>query len=307
MATQKPLSPPPKFQGGKGSGIIGPQTPGDWDDFYRWLFAQYRAVANLVGTSEPMSVFPGLPSAPSIAVSPGQFPAAPLPFADTTAANALRGFPAAPYHSRNPIEILICTQATFPVLTAGSIPVFVFVSDYAHLIYWNGTTATFAGDQSGCISLWESDPGTGYHLCDGSTVSRLNADGTKTSVTLPDLTSSGAAAAFLEGGTPNSGPTAAVAPTISGHTDTGTAVIAGTTASGAAAIGNDTDGGITFLAAGLGSTAAINPHTHIDSGHTHDSGTIADSGHQHTLSSANAPISATGEPRKLVRRPFYRL
>lgn len=211
-------------------------------------------------------------------------------------------------------QIVVYTQAQYAVAYAaglGTDALFVFVSDYVHMIYWDGSAANFAGDQSGCISLWESDPGTGYHLCDGSTVNRLNADGTITGVTLQDLTSVGALAAFLEAGGANSGPTAATAPGFSGASATGNAAFnPANTVGGTANISGNTgnDSGTQIVAAGAGATVPAEPHTH-------SAGTIADSGHIHAYTPTDTghahgkgtfAVDSTGEPRKLVRRPFYR-
>jgi len=185
------------------------------------------------------------------------------------------------------VALVVYTQAQYATAYAaglGGVSLFIYISDYAHLIYWSGATAAFADGGNNYIAAFENDPpGPGWHLMDGSTVNYLNTDGTVTAQTLEDLTSAANKAAYLKMGSPNSGPNAAVAPTISGATETGTANI-----------GNDTDAGVTFLAAGAGSTAALKPHTHVDAGHTH------------TLMAADAPITATGEPRNLERRPFFR-
>jgi hypothetical protein len=185
------------------------------------------------------------------------------------------------------VALVVYTQAQYATAYAaglGGVALFIYISDYAHLIYWSGATAAFADGGNNYIAAFENDPpGPGWHLMDGSTVNYLNTDGTVTAQTLEDLTSAANNAAYLKMGSPNSGPNAAVAPTISGATETGTANI-----------GNDTDAGVTFLAAGVGSTAALKPHTHVDAGHTH------------ALMAADAPISATGEPRNLERRPFFR-
>ena len=307
------LSPPPKFQS-QTNPIIGPQTASEWADFWRWLFAQYLMVKYLAGNSVPPNTFPSSFPQQQVDSIPGQFPTFPpqLPdpgeifaamasnrqaVAQRTSDSIPQGFPTSPYASRRPIEIIICTQATFPTLTSGSIPVFVFVSDYVHLIYWDGTTAVFCGDQSGCISLWESNPGTGYHLCDGATVNRLNADGSLTSVTLPDLTSSGAAAAFLEGGTPNSGPTAAVAPTFAGNAVTGTVAAPAFTGT-PAPITTDL-----FTPVAL-ATAVM---TSLDGSTTSYTPRGTNNAPAFTGNAATGTVSSTGEPRKLVRRPYYRL
>src|SRR4051794_19702972 len=88
-----------------------------------------------------------------------------------------------------PSQLRVCLQADFPALTADNAGILIYVSDYAHFIHWSGTTASFADAGNGYIGMFLSDPGgPGWHLADGSTVSRLNPTGTLTSVTLPNLT-----------------------------------------------------------------------------------------------------------------------
>ncbi len=172
------------------------------------------------------------------------------------------------------------------------------VSDYGHRLRWSGMAWTWApGDGgSGFIQLFEVDPtGAGWHLVDGTAnVKYLKADGTTGTVTLPDLTTAGANAAFMVGGTPNSGPNAATAPTVG----------AGTLATGAAATGitlpTNTGGpsGTTVVQAGAGSTVASSIHTHTE-------GSITDPTHTHSLT-GSVTVGADGTPRNLVRRPWFR-
>jgi hypothetical protein len=117
------------------------------------------------------------------------------------------------------------TQSNLPTnLTVNQKGFLISVSDYAHILRWTGSGWTWGpGDPgSGYIAPFLSAPTqTGWHLCDGSTVNKLNADGTLTSVVLPNYTTT----AYLKLGTvlamgPNapSGTTAA----ISGGTPSGT-------------------------------------------------------------------------------------
>lgn len=81
------------------------------------------------------------------------------------------------------------TQADFPDLTGIITPTLIYVSDYAHFIYWDGVTLSFAGDPSGQLIEFLVPPtGPGWHLCDGSTgVVYLLADGTTAVIDLPVL------------------------------------------------------------------------------------------------------------------------
>lgn len=173
-----------------------------------------------------------------------------------------------------------------------------------HVLQWDTTTNLAwdwgpgePGSGMGPV-LFEIDPaGLGWHLYDGTaSVPYLKADGTTGTVNLPDLTSSGALAAFLKGGGTNSGPTAAIAPTISGHTElalTGISVSGGSGATSGTGAADNT---------GTSSIAVLTPPLAGGGG----GGAVTDPMHQHNLTSGNAPISATGEPRKLVRRPWFR-
>lgn len=63
-----------------------------------------------------------------------------------------------------------------------------FTADYKHTWRWLGSAWTYEDDPSGVFLYTDSDPGAGYHLCDGSTVTRTRSDATTASVTLPDET-----------------------------------------------------------------------------------------------------------------------
>jgi len=83
-------------------------------------------------------------------------------------------------------QVVSCTQATFPDLSQVHNQTFIYVSDYGHMLYWDGTKSVFAGDPPGQLILFQFPPtGPGWHLCDGSTVLYLNADGSTSSVILP--------------------------------------------------------------------------------------------------------------------------
>ncbi len=194
------------------------------------------------------------------------------------------------------VQLVVYTQAQYRVAYVaglGGLPLFIYVSDYAHLIYWDGSTAVFADGGNNFISAFENDPiGPGWHLMDGATVDYLNTDGTFTAQVLEDLTSDAAHAAYPKWGSPNSGPNAAVAPTISGQTEdqavgfTGSPAAAGTASINSAAVGTPTNVLVPPISGG-GGALTTDPH-------------------HHTLLVANAPISATGEPQNLERRPFFR-
>ncbi len=78
-------------------------------------------------------------------------------------------------------------QANLPDLTGIVTPVLIYVSDYAHFLYWDGLALSFAGDPSGQLVEFLVPPaGPGWHLCDGAVdVPYLLEDGTTDVVTLP--------------------------------------------------------------------------------------------------------------------------
>lgn len=165
------------------------------------------------------------------------------------------------------------------------------VTDYSHVLRWGGAAWAFnPGDGgSGFLAQFEVDPGTGWHLYDGSTVNYLKADGTTGSVTLPNLAGT---AAYLKAGGSNSGPNVAVdgVVAVSGAAALGgSATVTGTT-------GADSGAG-QIVQSGTGVTVAA---------HTHDHGATL-SGSAAVSGTVSLPGTSTGaEPPNLVRRPFFR-
>lgn len=177
-------------------------------------------------------------------------------------------------------QVLVCTQATFPTLSSLLSGVLIYVSDYAHFIFWDGSAAKFAGDPSGRIEGFLVDPGTGWHLCDGSTVTYLKPDGTTGSVTLPNLTSS---PAYPKYGASVTGINAAHAAGISGTTSNSTTGDTVSTTSSSVDNGDGSHGSSSFL-----DSASLNPALH-----NHTAGTLV--------------CDTTGEPANVVLRPWFRL
>jgi hypothetical protein len=151
------------------------------------------------------------------------------------------------------------------------------VSDYGHLLEWSGAAWRWGPGESGSdfISGFLTRPtGNGWHLCDGSTVERLNSDGSLTAIMLPNY----ALSTYLKLGTiasagPNvaSGTTAAVTagtpagtvsrPTFIGNLDTTSSVSASTP------VGiNDVESADMTVQSGSGATVAAQNHTHAFSG-----------------------------------------
>ncbi len=159
--------------------------------------------------------------------------------------------------------------AFIATLTANDIGLLLYITDYAHLIWCTAaiTTGWAPGEVgSGMMQFFDVDPtGAGWHLYDGSSVSYLMADGNLGGpITLPNLAAS---ASYLKAGTPNTGVTAAVAPTITVEPITGT------------------PSSTQVVQTGVGTTVAAQAHTHTLSGGT---------------------ISSTGEPQSITRRSFFR-
>ena len=104
------------------------------------------------------------------------------------------------------VYVLGTARTTFAAITTGlgtnDAGFLNFITDYSHTLRWDGSAWTWApgDDGSGYYRLCESAPAgfgaSAWQTCDGSTVARLNADGTTTNVTVPDVTT----AAYLKGG-----------------------------------------------------------------------------------------------------------
>ena len=142
--------------------------------------------------------------------------------------------------------------ADIPTLTTDDENYLYEVTDYGHVLRWNGSAWLWGpGDLgSGFYQLFETTPtAQGWQICDGSTVARLNADGTTTNVTVPNVTTP----AYLKGGI-----TAAAVAAASGLT---TSVSGGTPAGTVSAIAATATAPLTTLNA-VGQDTADNAHTH---------------------------------------------
>lgn len=136
------------------------------------------------------------------------------------------------------------TLANMPTdLGTGDVGFLFDVSDYSHVLQWTGAAWTWGpGDTgSGYYQLFEAAP-SGYganawQISDGSTVARLNSDGTTTNVALFDLTTP----AYLKGGLGSSAPAAAsgLTTSVSAGTPAGTNAEIAATLTGAVQRRND--------------------------------------------------------------------
>lgn len=172
------------------------------------------------------------------------------------------------------VNLVYSTQAALATLagtlTAANAGLLVCVTDYAHILEWTGTAWEWGPGESGSgyfADFAVAPTAAGWHACDGSTVAYLKSDGTTANATLPNTVGTAAyresAAAYA------SAITAKVVPTISGHTESGTA--------------NITDTALANVAV-TGAASAATHNTEVDSGHTHN------------LTAANAPIALPGDP-----------
>jgi len=224
------------------------------------------------------------------------------------------------------------TLANIPALGANDADFLFYATDYHHLFRWTGAAWEFGpcDDGSGFIRMDTQVPNAGlWQLCDGSTVARSNPDGTTTNVTLEDLVSAPAKAAYPKLGSPYTGvAVAAVAPTLAGaDTDDEAAHTHSVTVPA-----EDTSDEAAHTHAVVGSTLAPTPTTPVsgpgaiqvgDGVHTHpmsfNSGvgtahnhnvpqqvvaSAAGSAHHHALSGVS--VGADGEPRNLVLLPYFR-
>ena len=100
------------------------------------------------------------------------------------------------------------------------------VTDYSHTLRWTGSAWEWndGDDGSDFYRLYESAPAgygaNAWALCDGSTVARLNSDGTTGNITLDDVTT----ARYLKGGLTSAAVAAAsgLTTSVSGGTPAGT-------------------------------------------------------------------------------------
>ena len=80
-----------------------------------------------------------------------------------------------------------CTQAALPTLGAGDAGYMAWVTDYQHLLFWNGTAWQWGPGEngSGYIQFFAVAPafGTGWALVDGSAITYLTSTGTTDTVT----------------------------------------------------------------------------------------------------------------------------
>lgn len=191
------------------------------------------------------------------------------------------------------------TLGSQPSLGPGDVGYVMFVTDFAHLVYWDGAAWQWLdGDRPYRFDDFGADPGVGWGLCDGTTYDVLVVGGvslTTASLTTPDLAGSPtykkSAAAYTGTITAASAPGASGS--ISGQTGTRSVNISGNTGSESAT---------TTVQAGVGATVPASPHFHppgslLGDAHDHDGNTLVSS----------VTVDATGEPRRIGMLPYVRL
>lgn len=233
------------------------------------------------------------------------------------------------------LGIIVGTLAEQPTgLTPEEDGLLYFVTDYGHLVRWNGSLAVW--------KFGPGDPGNGYFadyaitpqavgwaLCDGSATNYLVVGAsalTTAAITLPDLVTTGV---YRRGGVYTGVVAGAVAAglTISGSLNTSsngahTHTVSGATANEAAHthgagtyITNDGSNVIDAVNAGAGINPSDSAHTHnvtgtsgAGSAHNHGAGTLAgdsNGAHIHTISPTGTTDTAA-RPPTLVTAPYFR-
>lgn len=132
----------------------------------------------------------------------------------------------------------------------------VYVTDYNHMLRWNGTGFEWGPGEngSGYISAFLNDPSptTGWQVCNGAVTTKLNSDGSVSPVTVPNY----ATASYLKLGSaaPVAGPTAAGGVTV--------ATSAGTPSGTNSNPNTGNNSANVEVQAGVGTFVAADPHTH---------------------------------------------
>ena len=155
------------------------------------------------------------------------------------------------------------------------------VTDYDHVLQWTGAAWTWGPGEigSGYYQLYEDAPNTigvsAWQICDGTAVDRLNADGTVTNVTTPNLTT----AAYLKGGITSAAVAAAggLTTAVSGGTPAGTnsaPVFTGDAANSVANAAVGTDPAVIHPYTPTGTVSAPTFTGSALAGHTHGPSTL---------------------------------
>lgn len=222
------------------------------------------------------------------------------------------------------IGVNLFTLAAQPSLGSGDVGYVGFVTDYAHMVYWDGAKWEWLdGDQPGRFGDFLQAPSVGWALCDGSATTLLAVGGatlTTVSVTTPNRAGT---PNFLQSGAAYTGTiNAAVAPgaTMTGSTATGTTA-SGTTGTftgpTADTAYNNISGAPSAVTQGTGTSvspwfSSVIDRTHLDYTITANSLTMPSL----TIPGLSIPalgagtlaatVDATALPSRLVALPYVR-
>jgi hypothetical protein len=168
-------------------------------------------------------------------------------------------------------------------------------TDYGHIYRWTGTAWGYAPEdrRSGEVAFFIEDPGDGWQICDGSSVTRTNSDGTTGSVTVPDLIGS-----YIKGGATYDGSVIAAVPAeISGET----ANESSHTHTVPENVANANSGDYAEVSAGTGTFVQLVSHTHV----VPEIETEPGGAHKHGVGTLEN--DDTGEPQHVELLPYFRL
>ena len=190
-------------------------------------------------------------------------------------------------------------------LGASDVGALVDVTDYRHVLQWNGAGWNFfdPSDGPGSITgfLVDPSPAVGWHLCDGTAaVPYLKSDGTLGTLNLPNLVG---IPAYLKFGTAAGAINAPVAPLLTMASYTPAGIVSQPTFSGyGSGTGNDLANTSVPVGTGAPVVVAADPHSHNYT----PAGIVSQptfAGAPHTLTGIN---DATGEPQNVILRPWFR-
>lgn len=182
--------------------------------------------------------------------------------------------------------------ASQPALAPADAGYVMYVTDYAHLVYWDGTAWQWMdGDRPARFDDFAADPGVGWALCDGAATDVLVVGGgtlTTSAFTTPDL--AGTAAYRKSAGSYSGTIHAKTGSTGTGSTGTGTT---GTGTSGDESSHTHASGSLTATVTPDGVSTAEYVTTggigtqqfHVETGGT----TAAGSAHNHSVPGLSVP------------------
>lgn len=158
------------------------------------------------------------------------------------------------------LGVNILTLAQAQALTPGlaDAGLVVFVTTFAHLVFWDGAAWQFLGaDQPGQFGEWAAAPSIGWALCDGSATTFLTVGATLGTSAFTTPNRAGVPSYAKSGAAYTGALVAPTAPGISGSTAAGTTGT-GTTGTGTTGTGTTGTGSTGTGTTGTGTTGANN-------------------------------------------------